>query len=160
MQCLPQAQCKHLQLRQEEDPLHTLLHDWGNSRSMERSVLGWKEWNLWKLHRLHCRTQEGLLRGQCQRRSMSTAMATQARERHCRQIYHTIQDLCRTRKVSGDSLHSQPLTSTHSTLPYILDNSDPFSITLRHTPWHSIKNSMYSIVLYSIVLFSIVFSCT
>ena len=39
-----------------------------------------------------------------------------------------------TRELSGDSLHSQPLTSTHSTLPYILDNSDPFSVTLRHTP--------------------------
>ena len=40
--------------------------------------------------------------------------------------------------LSGDSLLTQPLTSAHSTLPYILDNSDPnsdpFSVTLRHTP--------------------------
>ena len=33
--------------------------------------------------------------------------------------------------MSGDSLHSQPLTSTHSTLPHIIDNSTLFSITLR-----------------------------
>ena len=36
--------------------------------------------------------------------------------------------------LSGDSLLTQPLTSAHSTLPYILDNSDPFSVTLCHTP--------------------------
>ena len=34
-------------------------------------------------------------------------------------------------KLSGDSLHSQPLTSTHSTLPHIIDNSTLFSVTLR-----------------------------
>ena len=36
--------------------------------------------------------------------------------------------------LSGDSLHSQPLTSTHSTLPHIIDNSTLFSITLRDIP--------------------------
>ena len=41
-------------------------------------------------------------------------------------------------ELSGDSLFTQPLTSAHSTLPYILDNSnpnsDPFSVTLRDIP--------------------------
>ena len=87
---------QHLQFRQE-GPLHALIHDQGNGRSMEGSFHGWKEWNSQKLHRLHQRTL-GLLCGWCWRRSTSTATTTQTGKRHSRWIHCTIQDLHRMHK--------------------------------------------------------------